>query len=63
MENNELRTIYEGWSSAWGQSSECGHSSGLVHGVKRKLHRMDELPMRVWADWLSVMGIGAIFYQ
>ena len=55
MENNKLRTIYESWSSSWGQNSECSHLSGLVHGVKRKLRRLDELPMRVWADWLLVI--------
>jgi hypothetical protein len=63
MRNSELRTIYKGRSSPWGQSLEYSHSSGLVHKLKRKWGRLDELPMRVWADWWLVMGIEAIFYQ
>ena len=44
MENNKLRTIYESWSSSWGQNSECSHLSGLAHGVKRKWSRLEWTP-------------------
>jgi hypothetical protein len=60
MENNDLRTVYESGSSAWGWSSESSRSNRLAHGVKEELRLLEELPMRVCPDLVLLMGIKAI---